>query len=37
MARPKSKIERKTLRTTIKVDILEKLKEVSETEGIYLG
>ena len=37
MVRPKSSIKRKALSTTIKVDILEKLKEVSETEGIPIN
>lgn len=37
MARPKSKVERKTLSTTLKIDLLEKLKEVSESEGIPIN
>ena len=37
MARPKSGIERKTLSTTIKKDLLIRLKEVSEAEGIAIN
>lgn len=37
MARPKNRIERKAIGTTIKVELLERLKEVSETEGIPIN
>jgi len=37
MARPKSNIERKAIGTTIKVELLEKLKKVSEAEGIAIN
>lgn len=37
MGRPKSGIERKTLSTTIKVELLKKLKETSEDQGIPIN
>ncbi len=37
VARPKSSVKRKALSTTIKIDVLEKLKRVSEVEGIPIN
>ena len=37
MARPKSKIKRSPICTTIKEDLLVKLKDVSEAEGIAIN
>jgi len=37
MARPKSKIKRNPICTTLKEDLLERLKEVSEAEGIAIN
>lgn len=37
MTRPKSKVVRKTLSTTIKVDILDKLKEVTKFKEILIN
>lgn len=37
MARPKSEIKRKAIGTTIKVELLNKLKEISEEEGIPIN
>lgn len=34
MGRPKNKIKRKAFSTTIKIELLEKLKKISEEEGI---
>lgn len=34
MARPKNEIKRKNINTTLKVDLLEKLKETSNRLGI---
>jgi hypothetical protein len=37
MARPKSKIKRKTLSTTIEIKLLEKMKEISKEKKIPLN
>lgn len=37
MARPKSKVKRKTLSTTIEIELLEKMKEISKEKKIPLN
>jgi len=37
MVRPKSGIERKTITTTLKTELLAKLKEINEKEGIPIN
>lgn len=37
MARPKGNVERKAIGTTVKVELLERLKRVSEADGIPIN
>jgi len=37
MGRPKSTVERKTISTTLKIEILDEVKRISEKEGIPMN
>ena len=37
MGRPKIKIERKTIRTTLKIELLNKLRTISDESGIPIN